>query len=97
MSDEHEHHDNPVLPPDAVAAPAPAPPPSGRRKALFIIAALVVAMIVVSLVAETGLRFSRMRARQQTAQLAIPDPCKSLIFLTMGDSMTWGLGADHAT
>lgn len=97
MSDEHEHHDTADSPANTDAAPVVAPPPSGRRRALFLIASLVAALVVLSVIAEAGLRFSRLRARRAAVQITIPDPCKSLIFLAMGDSMTWGLGADHAT
>ncbi|MCC6159782.1 MAG: SGNH/GDSL hydrolase family protein [Deltaproteobacteria bacterium] len=95
MSADHVNHESSAAPVPAVSSASAFA--SGRRRAIHAIVAIAVALLALSLFAEAGLRFNRMRARQQTAQLTIPDPCKSLIFLTMGDSMTWGLGADHAT
>jgi lysophospholipase L1-like esterase len=35
--------------------------------------------------------------QSRTAAQSVADDCRSLVFLTIGDSMTWGLGADHDT
>lgn len=71
--------------------------PVRKRRVLFIIAAVVLGLILAVVVIEVGLRIHRAWGHYQALRQPMENDCEALVILTMGDSMTWGLMADHET